>query len=127
MEIFNIQIRKVGNFSSLYKEIDGLLAKNKIISGEVGRSIQQQAVAHSLQNMFKEKYFNVVTVQDCASLANIKISSQRKDVYRSQHCINWGDMTTDFKEVLIAMVMDDFRELFLEGENLINIKQIKKL
>jgi hypothetical protein len=46
-------------------------------------------------------------------VANIHLCSERRNVYRLAHCINWGDMTKDYKECLIAMVMDDFRELFM--------------
>lgn len=30
-------------------------------------------------------------------------------VYQTQHCIDWSEMTNEFRQMLVAMVLDDFR------------------
>ncbi len=118
IEIFNFQIRKLDNFDSVYKDVDRILAKHDIVSGGVSKKITTQGVAHSLQEMIKNKgYFDICTVKKAAELASIHLSSERNKLYSVAHCINWGDMTDDYKQCLIAMVMDDFRELFLSTDS----------
>jgi len=115
MQIFDLEIGKVGNFTTLFKDVDSILAKHGMVSGQVSIKVATQTVAHSLQKMLKQdRHFNVCTINDCAKAAAIRISSPRQGIYNAAHCINWGDMTSDYKEILIAMVMDDFRSLFEE-------------
>lgn len=115
MEIFNLQIRKIGDFSSLYKDIDKTLSTNNIISGGVSKNLTREAVAHALQNMIKNSsHFDVCNINSALDATNIRISSERKAIYRLAHCIDWGDMTENYRQTLIAMVMDDFRQLFLD-------------
>lgn len=114
MEIFNLQIRKIGDFSTLYKELDTILLDNKITRGGISKVITREAAAHALQNMIKnENHFSVCVVDKISNASNIHISSERQNIYGLAHCIKWGDMTDNYKQTLIAMVMDDFRELFL--------------
>jgi len=118
MEIFSLQIHKKGDFNAFYKGVDSILNKNGLVSGEVNRDIAKQSVAHALQNMIKHKrWFDICTIRSACEVACIRLSSKREAVYSAAHCINWGDMTNDYKQCLIAMVMDDFRELFLTNPN----------
>lgn len=114
MQIFDLEIRKTGTFPSLIKNVDSVLKKHGMVSGQVSVKVATETVAHSLQNMLKnDRYFNVCTIERCAQASAISISSPRKAIYQAAHCISWGDMTADYKEILIAMVMDDFRSLFM--------------
>ena len=105
-----LEIRKIGSLNNLYKDVDVVLSNYSIKSGEINANVQINAVAHSLQKMLKtESYFSVCCIRDCASLCQIYISAERMKVYQTQHCVNWSEMTNDFRQMLIAMVLDDFR------------------
>jgi hypothetical protein len=105
-----LEIRKIGNLDNLYRDVDLVLSKYQIKSGEINANVQVNAVAHSLQKMFKtENYFSVCCIRDCASLCQINISAERMRVYQTQHCVSWSEMTDDFRQMLVAMVLDDFR------------------
>ena len=117
MQLLGLQIHKQGDFSAIYQGVDSILKKNNIVSGEVSKKAAIQGVSHSLQKMIKhERHFSVCTIDSCCDVASIKLSRQRRDFYSNAHCLNWGDMTEEYKQTLIAMIMDDFRTLFLEDE-----------
>lgn len=123
MQLFNFEIRKLDG-QNLLKEVDEVLAKNGMKSGEVTIDIANQAAAHSLQKMLKQKdWFDVSTLERCASVICKTINSNRMAIYNSQHCIHWSQMTDNFREVLIAMILDDFREIFLPKETRYEITQ----
>jgi len=118
MDIFGLQICKKGDFNAIYRGVDDVLKKHEIIPGGTSKNIARQSIAHALQKMIKrDSMFDVCTITDACKIACIKLSSERRDIYSLAHCICWGDMTSDYKEMLIAMVMDDFRELFLEAND----------
>ena len=65
--------------------------------------VQQQAVAHALQNMFKPSgYLNICCIKECAELCGIYIESKRLQLYTTQHCISWSDMIPEFRQTVIA-------------------------
>jgi len=110
MESFGLELRTRGTVKSLFNDIDAVLGKNGINTGEVNQSSQIAAVAHSLQKMLQvDEWFDIITVKDCASLCQICISIERMRLYRTQHCIRWSEMTIDWRQALVAMVLDDFR------------------
>lgn len=120
MQIFNLELRKIGDSDSLLKEVDSILLSHGMVSGQVSIKVANETAAHSLQKMFKkDQYFDVCTVKNCASATAINISSARQAIYSAAHCIRWGDMTDDYKQILIAMVMDDFRSIFESPKTLI--------
>lgn len=56
---FGFELRKIGDVKSFYEEIDLVLHKTQSLNGVVGGSVKVQAVAHSLQKMFKvDSYFS---------------------------------------------------------------------
>lgn len=118
MKNFDLEIRKAGSFPALFENVDQVLAKHGMVSGQVSIKAAIQTVEHSLNHMLKNmSYFCVTTIRSCAESAAIHISSPRMAIYSAAHCVRWGDMTADYKEMLIAMVMDDFRSLFEEKSN----------
>jgi hypothetical protein len=84
----------------------------------VGPRVQQQSVAHALHHMMSNKgyggsHFSVCTVEKCARLCGVVIPGDRLRVYNSAHGIDWSDMTPEFRQMLCAMVLDDFREVLM--------------
>jgi hypothetical protein len=56
-----------------------------------------------------DTYFNVCTIQDCAKVGQVCIAKERMNVYSAIHCMNWYDMLPDYRQMIVAMVLDDFR------------------
>lgn len=109
LQKLGIEVRKIGDVNSLYNEVDLILKKFDIQQG-ISASIQIQTVAHALQKMFDvEKYFDICIIRSCAELCNIVISKERLNVYQSIHCMHWNEMLPDYRQAIMAMVLDDFR------------------
>lgn len=105
-----LEIRKLGSLNNLYKDVDMILTNYGIKSGEINTNVQVNATAHSLQKMLSvEKYCDVCCIKECASLCQICISAERMKVYQTQHCVYWNEMMPDFRQMLVAMILDDFR------------------
>lgn len=109
-----IEIRKIGDSKAFYRDVDSVLAAGGIKTGEITFDIQASAAAHSLQKMFTSSYFDVCTIRNCSDLCGIIISKERMLVYQTQHCIHWNEMLPEFRQQIMAMVMDDFRPIFGE-------------
>lgn len=110
MQKFGIEIRKVGNLTSLYADVDAVLTKYCINDSTVGDEIKVQTVAHSLHKMLKvQSYFDVCTIKNCADVCQICIDSERMKIYSSIHCMHWNDMISEYRLQITAMVLDDFR------------------
>lgn len=114
-----LELRKIGNADSLYNEVDLVLSKNNIDSSGISLDVQNQTAAHALNKMLKvEKYFSVCTIQNLSELCQIMISKERALVYSSIHCMEWSEMTQDYRQMIIAMVLDDFRMIFQQIEDI---------
>lgn len=112
--LFGLEVRRTGNISSenLYKDVDTVLNKYNIPSKGVTKDLQIQAIAHSLQEMLQpNKHFSICTIDKCIKICKVHISAERYNIYSSMHCVNWRDMTEDFRMSLTAMILDDFREV----------------
>lgn len=110
MQKFGFEIRKIGNVEKLYEDVNVTLGKYNIPNGSISRDVQTQTVAHSLQKMFKpSSHFSVCCIRSNAELCCIIIPSERMNVYSSIHCMDWNDMLPDFRMMITAMVLDDFR------------------
>ena len=93
----------------LYDHVDDLLVKFMISKNNVTPQIKIDGVLNALRNLFKKGFFDICVVKDCAELLKLKIPETRLLLYRTQHCIHWKDMEPQFRDALIAMILDDFR------------------
>ncbi len=108
MQAFGLELRKIGNIDSLYKEVD--LVLSKVSDSEM----QRQTVAHSLNKMIKaQNYFDVCTIKNCAEICQVAISKERLCIYQSIHCMHWNEMMSEYRQRIIAFVLDDFRAVFI--------------
>ena len=108
---FGLELRKIGNVKNLYSDVDILLNRYNLKNG-VNADLQIQSVAHSLQKMLNVKsHFSVCTIDLCSELCQLNIPKDRYLVYRNAHCMNWNEMTEDFRNMLVALVLDDFRSV----------------
>lgn len=109
---FGLELRKIGSLNYLYRDIDNVLNSNGIENGQINQEIQSNAIAHSLQKMLvRDNYFSVCSVEKCAKMACITITTERLQIYNSAHCMNYSDMTSEYRQILTAMVLDDFRSV----------------
>jgi hypothetical protein len=110
MQKFGIEIRKIGNITNLYKDVDVVLGKYGMTSQTVSDEAKISTVAHSLQKMLQaDKWFDVCTIDSCAKVCQICIPKERQNIYRAAHCVHWSEMLPDYRQMLVAMVLDDFR------------------
>lgn len=112
MQRFGIEIRKIGDTKNLYNDVDVVLNRFGMKTQEVSDIAKIQTIAHSLQKMLKiDNYFSICTIQNCADVCQICIPSDRISIYRAAHCMNWSDMLPDYRQMIVAMVLDDFRSV----------------
>lgn len=107
---FGLEIRKIGNTQNLYSDVDLILRKYEVPVTGINMTVQQQATAHALQHMLQvDRWCDVCAIKECAKLCQICISDERMAVYSTQHCIHWNNMLPEFRQLLVAMILDDFR------------------
>lgn len=107
-----LEIRKSMAIDKLFTEVDLVLKDNDILPDCISKSVESQTVAHVLHRMINEgEYFSHQTVQRCATMSHITISSERNAVYKSIDCMAWGAMTNEYRQLIVAMVLDDFRSI----------------
>lgn len=110
IDMFGVEIIRKGSAVDLYKHVDRVLAETE--QGRLPEGVNRGAVAHALQRMLKlDHWMDVCTIRDCEKFKSRPVPSERMQVYRSTHCVHWRDMEPDFRQKLVAMVLDDFREL----------------
>lgn len=113
--MMGIEIRRTGQLDNLYRDVDLVLSKlsNNEIPGSVPREMAIAAAAHSLQNMLNvDSYLDVIAIKQAAAVCGIVIPYERIEFYRTLHCIHWNKMLPEFRQGLIAMILDDFRQVF---------------
>ena len=121
-----IELRTIGDTKNLYKDVDLVLASHGMSAkGEVSIDAQIQTAAHALNTMFNSKgHFSVCTVNRCAEVCQIVIPVERQRVYDAIHCVHWNEMTEEYRKMIVAMVLDDFRDVLNfnkeEWENSLN-------
>ena len=112
MKAFGLELRKTDTVDDLYKSVNNILATAGVPNGSVTQQVQMETVAHALRKMLDTGgYFDVCTIDKCMKVAQIHISKERCDVYHAIHCVHWRDMTADYRQTIIAMVLDDFRDV----------------
>ena len=119
MRAFGLELRKVKHLRTqeLYKDVDKVLDRYKIPANGVSQQVQEHAIGHALHKMLSVKSsFDVCCIRDCSDIAQIVISSERLKVYSSIHCMNWSDMTEEFRVMIVSMVLDDFRSILSPQE-----------
>lgn len=113
MNILGIEVRKANNLFNLYNDIDIMLKSNNIKKESISQDLQIATVALTLQKMIKhDSYFSVCTIDNCSKVAGIIIPVERYNIYRAIHCMDWNQMTPEYRQLIIAMVLDDFKLVF---------------
>ena len=109
LQKFGIEIRKIGNIQTLYQDVDSIL-DGEVVTRET--QTQTQAIAHALQKMIQsDGHFSICTIDRCLDICKIRIPKERYNIYHACHCLDWREMLPDFRNKLIAMILDDFRSI----------------
>lgn len=119
MRAFGLELRKIKHYKTenLYEDVDRVLKSYNTPKGGVSHDVQTQSIAHSLQKMLStQKHFDICTIKECAEMAQIVISVERLRVYKPLHCMDWSEMTDEFRQIIVAMVLDDFRPVLSPQE-----------
>ena len=125
--MFGIEIRKVGSAKSLYEDVDRVLKNYNIPKGSVSQDLQVSTVAHSLHKMIQvESYFNICTVDHCVKICQIIIPAERYKVYHAIHCMHWNEMLPDYRQTIVAMILDDFRTILNPDSENLDLETKKK-
>ena len=116
IKTMGLELRTIGTIDSLYEDVDSILVANHIKpgSGDIDNNIVSDAIGHALTRMLKEDHWiDICNIKECAKLSNIVIPKERLSIYSLSHCTFWSQMTEDYRTKLIAMILDDFRSVFL--------------
>ena|ERR1700749_2454565 len=109
---FAVEIRKTEAVEDLFKQVDLVLKNHNILPESTSESAENLTVAHVLHRMIHDgDHFFIQTIQRCATICHITISADRILIYKSIDCMQWGAMTPEYRKVIVAMVLDDFREV----------------
>lgn len=113
MKAFGIEIRKANSIGGLYDDVDRILASSGLCKSEpISKDIQRSTVAHALQKMMQaDSHFSVCTIDRCRDVCQVVIPIERYRIYSAVHCINWNQMEPNYQTQIIAMILDDFREI----------------
>jgi hypothetical protein len=121
MKAFGLELRKAGDMKNLYRDVDAILSRVPV--GGINADIQFHAVAHSLHTMMKPgKWLDICAIKEASELTGIHISSERISVYRLAHCIHWNDMEPEYRQTLMAMILDDFRPILCPDKSSIVVQ-----
>ena len=119
LQKFGIDLRRQNDTTKLYDDV-GIALKNYGIipnGGHVSDGVKITAIRHSLQSMLNGGHFNICAIKECAEMAGIIINSDRLLIYKTVHCMDWSEMTPEYRQVLVSMVLDDFKIVLAPKNN----------
>jgi hypothetical protein len=107
---FGLELRKIGDTSRLFNDVDIVLEQHGLKENIVSKDLQTQTIKHCLHKMLQpDKYLCVINIKECAKIAQIIIPRERMDIYSAVHCVQYNEMTPEYRTMIIALVIDDFR------------------
>jgi len=110
--MFGLEIRKGGSIRNIYRDVDIILSNNGIPQGGVNQEVQLNTIAHTLHKLLQPgATFYQCDIRKCAEIAGIHIPHERMQIYNSIHCMKWAEMTPEYRQQVMAMVLDDFRSV----------------
>lgn len=112
MTILGLEVRKHGSIFNLYKDVETILTSNGISKTSISNELEIATVAICLQKMIKQdSFFNICTIDNCCKVTGIIIPQERYKIYRAIHCVDWNTMTPQYRQLIIAMILDDFKTI----------------
>ena len=110
MQSLGLEVRKIGSMPDLFKEVDMVLGRDN--------KLESQTVVHALQKMFRpEQYCDVCNIKTCAEICGIVIPLKHLNIYQTLHCMHWNEMSDEYRGLIIAMILGDFRTVLCSQEN----------
>lgn len=67
---------------------------------------QKQAAITGLKKMFQGRYFDICIVNEVLTISGGVLSRKDEAALRALHCVNFGDMTKELRQMLFLKVME---------------------
>jgi hypothetical protein len=93
--------------ASLYSKVD------KVLQDTNKKQVEKDVTIQCLNSLMRSDMFSICEINKLCDLHNIKLSTERYNLYSAMHCKKYGDMTTDTKEYLMACILDDMRSIII--------------
>lgn len=106
IQTLGLELRKINNVTALYNDVDQVLKNTSAVD------IAHQTTAHVLQKMLKpDKWISICEIKECAKICGICIPAERLSIYQATHCMGWNEMTPEYRQLITAMILNDFRSI----------------
>ena len=98
---------------------------------------EQLSVTAALKKMFDGSYFNICTIDRCLDVTGIKPNKRDYDALSALHCVNWGTMDPELRDMTFGVVMSMFQngsgfnteqitENLFKAEAISHVRQLSK-
>ena len=75
----------------------------------------------ALKEMFKPSgHFSICTIRECMEMLNIPPNKETMEMLNPMHCIRWGDMDEETRDIILLCVMELFNEKPFNVANVID-------
>lgn len=64
----------------------------------------------AILNMFKSSHFSVCILDSVARSLDIVIPRRHYVIYENLHCVNWSEMSPQFRDTIKLMVINDLSQ-----------------
>jgi len=91
--------------SSLIDYASSIITTDGDFFSPIPDKIKSDACLTCLKSISENKYFSICTVDTLLKLHNIHMQTEHYNFLSSLHCVNWGDMTKDTKEYIMALLI----------------------
>jgi hypothetical protein len=113
----DLTLFRKNHIRELYKHVDKIIERNNmnvLFPQDVPKHLKKEGVILALKKMHKDNYFSVCVINQLYEFHNLKISPERRQFYRTLHCVDWGDMSDEMKESLTAMIFTDLKPVLID-------------
>jgi hypothetical protein len=73
-------------------------------------AIQKEALVLALNKMFKGGHFDICTIDTCLKMTNSIADAETYRIMRTVHCVDFKDMSVDFRNWLFEACANMFTE-----------------
>jgi len=113
LKSMGLELRRINDISVTYEQVDKIL--------ESFKDPERQTLAHGLQDMLQpDNSPSVCFIREAQKLCNIVIPEKHMEIYSMVHCMKWNKMTDEYRNFVVALILNDFRSILMpeeEGSN----------
>lgn len=117
MKALGLEIRKRDTVQGVFEDVQRVLERYGIPEEGISRAVQVKTTAHALNRMLQPgRWMDVTTIDRAAEVCGFAIPAERRRVYGAIHCVHWNEMESEYRTMIIAMVLDDFKLILQDPE-----------